>query len=66
MDNTNKPEFLVRKYIPRPEPKSRKVKAERRARYERIHVIQGNAGDIVTIGGTRYKIAPAGNIVKVQ
>ena len=58
--------FRGRKLTPTPAPKSRAAKSAKRAAKYRVHVITGKAGDIVTIGGTRYKIAPAGNLAKVQ
>lgn len=58
--------FWGRIVTPRTEPKSRKAKQARRATMERVHVITGKPGDIITIGGTKYRIAPAGNIVKVE
>ena len=65
---TKKPEvrpFWGRTVKSAPASKSAAKKHERRARYSRVHVITGKAGDIVTIGATRYKIAPAGNVVEV-
>jgi len=68
-EENKKPEakpFWGRTVKSAPASKSAAKKRARRARYSRVHVITGKAGDIVTIGGTRYKIAPAGNLVKVQ